>query len=217
MDNSLITPYTTALSAQKTQLENYLDSGFKAIAVPENIAQVESSKLHMLGKSAVVFLIIGIIGLVLGLFVKSTGIVVAGCAGLLTAGYLWVKGKQASKAEAFNTLSTKIFAEIQVIVDKISSQWNSFLTVQNDNLKKQIVGSNATVDSKVALIDKVEATPHVSLDLAAIQADIRKLSSGEKLSDYAAYLVKAKAAVKAAIDNASGAQQTIYSTMTAAG
>lgn len=216
MDSSLITPYTTALSAQKTQLENYLDSGFKAIAVPAHIGQIESSKLHMLGKSAIAFLVIGVIGLVLGLIVKSGGIVVAGCAALFSAGYLWVKGRQAARAEAFSGLSTKVFAEIQVIVDKISSQWNSFLTVQNDNLKKQIVGSDASVDSKVALIDKVEATPHVSLDLDTMQADIRKLSAGEKLGDYTAYLGKAKAAIKTAIDNAGGAQQTIYSTMTAA-
>lgn len=213
MDNSLITPYSNALSAQKAQLENYLSSGFKTIAVPAHISQIESSQLHMLGKSAVAFLIIGAVGLIYGLIAGSMGIIIAGCAGLLSGGYLWVKGKQASRSDAFTTLGKKIYAEIQVIADKISSEWNSFITVQNDNLKKQIVGSDASVDSKVSLIDRVEKSPAVHIDLDAVSNELKQLDTTESLEGYTDYLAKAQAAIKTAIDNADGAQQTIYNTM----
>lgn len=35
MDNSIISPYTQALNAQTTKLEDYLDSGFKTIGIPQ--------------------------------------------------------------------------------------------------------------------------------------------------------------------------------------
>lgn len=124
-----------------------------------------------------------------------------------------MKGKQASRSDAFTTLGKKIYAEIQVIADKISSEWNSFITVQNDNLKKQIVGSDASVDSKVSLIDRVEKSPAVHIDLDAVSNELKQLDTTESLEGYTDYLAKAQAAIKTAIDNADGAQQTIYNTM----
>ena len=216
MDNSLITPYTKALSAQKAQLEGYLNQGFQTITVPANISQIETSKLHMLGKSAIWFAVIGVIALVAGIVLHQMGIIVTGAAALLSGAYLWMKGKQASRAEAFQGLGTKIYGEISVIADKIAGEWKSFVTVQNDNLKKQIVGSADSTDSKVAMIDKIESTPEVKLNLDAVRSDLQTLGAKENLDDFKSYIAKTQNTLKTAIDNVDGAQQTIYSTIASA-
>lgn len=216
MDTSLISPYTKALSAQKAQLEGYLNQGFQTITVPTDISQIESSKIHMLGKSAMWFAAIGVIALVAGVIMGQMGIIVAGAAAILSGGYLWMKGKQARRAEAFEGLGTKIYGEISVITDKITSEWKSFVAVQNDNLKKQIVGSDESTDSKVAMIDKIESTPEVRVNLDAVRSDLQSLGAKENLDDYKAYIAKTQSSIKTAIDNVDGAQQTIYSTIAGA-
>lgn len=213
MDNSLISPYAQALSTRKAQLESYLDQGFQAIAIPAHTGQFAPAGMHFLGKSGVTFFVIGVIALVAGLIVGSMGLIIAGAAAIVSGCYLWAKGKQATRTEAFALLGKKIFAEISVIADKIASDWHSFVAVQNDNLKKQIVSSSASVDSKVALIDKVEKSTEVNVDLDAMQADIQAVDAREDLDGYTAYLARAEQQIKTAIENADGAQKSIYTTI----
>lgn len=216
MDNSLISPYSQALNAHKAQLEGYLDTGFKTIAVPAHISQVESSKMNMLGKSSICFLVIGVIAFIAGIIVNSMGIIITGAAAILSGGYLYMKGRQATRSEAFKGLSTKIFSEISVISDKISSEWNSFINLQNDNLMKQIVSSSDPADSKVGMIDKIETSPSVKVNLDNMQSALNSLAAKEDLSGYADYLSKAYGSIKNAIGTADTAQQGIYNSLAGA-
>lgn len=216
MDNSLISPYSQALNAHKAQLEGYLDTGFKTIAVPAHISQVESTKMNMLGKSSVCFLVIGVIALVAGIIINNMGILISGAAAILSGGYLYMKGRQATRAEAFRGLSTKIFGEISVISDKISSEWKSFINLQNDNLMKQIVSSSDPADSKVDMIDKIETSPSVNVNLDNMQSDLKGLAAKEDLNGYVSYLSKAYGNIKNAIGTADTAQQGIYNSLAGA-
>lgn len=213
MDNSLISPYMQALSTRKAQLEGTLADGFKSIVLPAHISQYETPGLHMLGKSAVWFLIIGAVALIAGLIVGSTGLWIAGAAAILSGGYLWVKGKQAGRARAFDSLGDKIYSQIQDIAAKISNDWNGFIAGQNDSLKKQIVSSAETPDAKVALIDKVDGSPKVDVDLDAIRTGIKGIDSDEELLKYSKFLSKVQGNIREAIENADGAQQTIYNSL----
>lgn len=210
MDNSLIAPYAQALSAQTNKLEGYLDSSFKTIAVPANISQIESSKRNMLGVSAICFAIVGVIILIVGFVTSSIALIITGAAGLLSGGYLNKKSRQAKTEEAYEGLSTKIYGEISVITDKISSEWKSFIGVQNDNLKKQIVSSSDPTDSKVDMIDKVETSPAVKVDLQAMQSDLQNLATKQDLVAFSNYRAKAYNSIKDAIASAGTSQQGIY-------
>lgn len=216
MDNSIISPYTQALNAQTTKLEDYLDSGFKTIGIPADISQVESSKMNMLGKSSICFAIIGVAAIIFGFVISNLSIIIAGAAAIFSAWYLYMKGRQASRAEAYSGLSTKIFGEISVITDKVSSEWNSFISLQNDNLKKQIVSSTDPTNSKVSMIDKVETSPAVKVNLDQMQAELNKVAAGEDFSAYKQYLSKAYGTIKNEISAVETSQQSIYNTLSKA-
>lgn len=209
MDTSVITPYTQALSNQKTQLEGTLNAGFQAITLPSSISQLESNKLHMLGKSAIWFAVIGIVAFIAGVIMKSTGIWITGCAAMLSGGYLWMKGKQANRADAFSALGNNIYGQVQDVYKKVASDWTSFITTQNDNLKKQIVTSDQPTDAKVAQIDRIDAQPAITVDMSALQQEAQSLAA-EDLTRYQSYIADAKGRIQQAIDNADGAQQSIY-------
>lgn len=211
MDNTILKPYSDALSAQKAQLEGVVTRGFKAITIPADISTFESKSLHFLGKSAVAFGVIGVIGFILGLVVGSMGIVIAGCAALLSAGYLYVKGRQADRADAFVGLSNDIYDKVASIASQVADQWKTFTTKQNDSLKLAIVNSSAAGTDKVQLIDRVDASPAVNVDLDSVRQATLDLGAQGEISAYNPYLTKLQSTFQSAIDSADAAQQNIYS------
>lgn len=216
MDSTTVKPYIDALGAQKAKLEGYLTRGFQAIAIPEHNDELDMRRNDFLTRSGIWFLILGIIGLVAGLFVHSTGIIVAGCAALLSGAYVYIKGRQALKAEAFSKLASSIYSQIADVASNVSSQWSAFMSGQNDKLKNTVVSAaDSPAADRVALIDRIDSTPAVRVDLSSVQTDLAALSAKESLDAYRAYLPTARAAISNAISIADGAQQTIYSTLTA--
>lgn len=209
MDISLIKPYSDALSAQKSQLDSYLTRGFQDIAVPANHDEVAMAKRDMLTVSARWF--IGIVGFIIGLIVSGLGIVIAGFTAIFSGCYLYVKGRQAIRHDAYARLGQSVYGQIEKVVENIRSQWSGFMTKQNDALKTAVVGADAPDSSaKVAIIDKIDTTPDLSVDMASIQSNLDKISAEEDLTDYRAYLPKAQAVVAASIQQAGTAQQAIY-------
>lgn len=211
MDISLIKPYSDALSAQKSQLDSYLTRGFQDIAVPANHDEVAMAKRDMLTVSAGWFIGIGIVGFIIGLIVSGLGIVIAGFTAIFSGCYLYVKGRQAIRHDAYARLGQSVYGQIEKVVENIRSQWSGFMTKQNDALKTAVVGADAPDSSaKVAIIDKIDTTPELSVDMASIQSNLDKISAEEDLADYRAYLPKAQAVVAASIQQAGTAQQAIY-------
>lgn len=213
MDNSLIQPYNDALSAQKARLEGFMTRGLQAISVPASASEIESSKLHFLGKSAVWFLGLGIVAFVAGLFASSMGIIIAGAAAITSGCYLWVKGKQASHAEAFDSFGESVYGKIASVVDQISSDWQAFTKRQNDSLKLVIVGSSAADDDKVSMIDKVEASPAVAVDLDAIKGNVEAAEATENIKAFDLVMSKAQTQIQSAINSVDAAQQSIYASI----
>lgn len=213
MDNTILKPYSDALSAQKAQLEGVVARGFKAIAIPADVRPLESKELHFLGKSAVAFGVLGVAGFILGLIVGSMGIVIAGCAALLSAGYLYVKGRQADRADAFVELSDQVYGKVADIASQVADQWKSFTSKQNDSLKLAIVNSTASDADKVQLIDRVDASPAVRVDLDSVRQATQSLGAQGEISAYNPYLVKLQSTFQSAIDSADTAQQQIYTNL----
>lgn len=217
MDSTTVKPYIDALGAQKAKLEGYLTRGFQAIAIPAGKEEMNVRRKDFLTTSGIWFFILAAIGLVAGFATRSTGLIVAGCAALLSGGYVYIKGRQAMKAEAFSALGSAIYTQIADVASNVSSQWATFMAGQNDSLKRTVVSAAGTdAADKVALIDRIDSTPAVSVNLSGVQADLAKLGSGESLDAYRAYLPKAQALISDAISTADGAQQTIYSTLSTA-
>lgn len=214
MDNSTVKTYVDALSAQKSQLQGYVTRGFQAIAVPASASELETRKKDFLTESGVVFLVIGIAALIFGLIIGNMGVIAAASASILSGCYVYIKGRQAMRRDAFTRLGAAIFSQIESVAAGVSAQWTSFMTRQNDALKQSVVAdSTANAADKVAVIDKIDSTPAVKVDLNAVQSQIQALGADEDLDSYRSYLPKAQSAITAAIDTADGAQQTIYSTI----
>lgn len=213
MDNTVVKPYTDALSAQKAKLDGYVADSFKAIAIPATKADVQVGSKSFLTVSGIWFLVVAIIGFFIGIIMKSNGLLYAAAAALLSAGYVYIKGKQALHAEAYASLGQSIYNEIAAIVTEVSNRWSTFMAGQNDSLKKAVVASDATPDAKVAIIDDIESTPAVTVNLSQIQSELQTVGAEENPADYRTCLAKAQSAVAAAIDTAEGAQSTIYSTI----
>lgn len=214
MDTTTVKPYIDALGAQKAKLEGYLTRGFQAIAIPAGNDEMDIRRKDFLTVSGIWFLILGVIGLIAGLAVHSTGIIVAGCAGLLSGAYVYIKGRQAMKAEAFSRLGSSIYNQIADVASNVSSQWATFMAGQNDSLKRTVVSAaDSDAADKVALIDRIDSTPAVRVDLSGVQSELTKLGAVESLEAYRRYLPKAQAVISSAIATADGAQQTIYSTL----
>lgn len=211
MDTTTVKPYVDALGAQRTKLEGFLSRGVQAIAIPANYEEMNSRHKDFLTESGVWFLVIGAIALVFGLFAKETGIIVAGCAGLLSGCYVYLKGKQAMRAEAFANLGSNLFAQIKGLADNVSADWISFMTKQNDSLKQQVVSDSDDAAAKVAMIDKIDSTPSIKVDLSGVETTLSEASAHESLQMYRNALPQAQRAISTAIDTAGGAQQTIYS------
>lgn len=216
MDSSLIKPYVDALGDQKARLEGYLTRGFQAIAIPTARNEMKQDRKDFLTTSGIWFLVIGIIGLVGGIAISQTGVIVAGCAAIMSGVYVYLKGKQAMRRDAFTGLGQSVYDQISAVAANVSSEWRSFMTTQNDSLKKAIVTSDADAATKVSLIDKVDSTPAVSIDLSGVRKDLAGIDSTERLDGYSAYLPKAADVIRRAIDAAGGAQQGIYSTLVSA-
>ena len=212
MDNTTMQPYVDALSAQKAQLQTYATRGFQAIAIPTLFADTSSHKSNFLTKSATVFLVIGIIAFVLGLF-TNISIVITGCASLLTAGYLYVHGKMDIKQAQYNEAGNRLTSEIKAVVENVSTEWSKFISKQNDALKKQIVESDATPDEKIALIDKIETAPRVDVDLSGVESNIAAVKEGSPENVYTGFIGKAASMVQDAITSANGAQSVIYNSI----
>lgn len=213
MDTSLIKPYVDALTAQKTQLDGYLTRGFQAIAIPTSHEDIPEDKKDFLTKSGNWFLVLGIVGLIAGFAVSSTGIIVAGCAAVMSGVYCYLKGKQALRHQAYDRLGQSVYTQISSVADNVAAEWTKFMTAQNDALKKVVVASTESPDTKVALIDKIDSTPAVKVDLSDVRARLADISEKENLSQYAEYLPTAADAIRKAINDADGAQQGIYSTL----
>lgn len=211
MDTTIVKPYVDALGAQRTKLEGFLSRGVQAIAIPANYDEMNSRHKDFLTESGVWFLVLGAIALVAGLFMKETGIIVAGCAALLSGGYVYIKGKQAMRAEAFANLGSNILAQIKNLADNVSADWTSFMIKQNDSLKQQVVTDSDSAADKVAMIDKIDSTPAIKVDLSGVETTISEASTHESLPLYRDALPQAQRAISTAIDTAGGAQQTIYS------
>lgn len=213
MDSTLIKPYVDALGAHTAQLEGYLNREFKAIAIPADSKDMNEEKKDFLTVSGVWFLAFGIIALIAGLIVASTGIVVAGCAAIMSGVYCYAKGRQAIRRDAFANFGKSLYSQIASVAETISADWAKFMTAQNDALKKEIVSSSDSADVKVSLIDKIDSTPAVNIDLSEVQAQIADISDKENLSQYSACLPQAAEVIRKAIDAADGARQGIYSTL----
>lgn len=213
MDNAFIKPYSDALIAQKAQLDGVVTRGFQAISIPADIKPEEDTRLHFLGKSAVAFLIIGVIALVGGLIVKDMAIVITGCTALLSGGYLYVKGRQAERAAAFARLSDEVYGKVSGVASQVSSGWIAFVSSQNDSLKTAIVGSAADVAGKVKMIDAVDTASPISLDLDTVKTQAEALATAGDMDRYSPFLTSVQAAFRGAIDKAGAARQTIYDSL----
>lgn len=208
MNTTTIQPYMDALSAQKAQLEAYATRGFQAIAIP-TLFDVSAEKSNFLTKSAIVFLVIGIIAFVVGLF-TNFAIIVVGCTALLTAAYLYAHGRMDIKQSIYNEAGSRLVSEITSVVNTVKSEWNSFITKQNDALKKEVVSSTDTADNKVSIIDKIDNTPEVNVNLTDLESKISSVPEGTSKSVYSGYIQTASKMVQDAIDAADGAQTGIY-------
>ncbi|MDO4320459.1 MAG: hypothetical protein Q4C34_07775 [Bacteroidales bacterium] len=213
MDNALIKPYKDALDAQKAQLEGYLTRGFQAIAIPADNEEIKKDKKDFLTSSGSWFIVLGIIALIAGLVIANSGVIIAGCAAIMSGVYCYIKGRQAIRHNAFVSLGQSVYTQISSVADNIAAEWSKFMTTQNDMLKKEVVASTDTADVKVSLIDKIDSTPDVKVDLDEVQAQLADISDKESLSGYSAYLPQAADVIRKAINAADGAQQGIYSTL----
>lgn len=213
MDNTVVKPYADALAAQKAKLQGYVADGFGALAVPADAKALPVARKDFLTDSAVCFLVLGAIGIVIALVSRNMGVVMAAAAAILSGGYLYVKGKQAMRATAYANLSSGLYAGIEQVVDGTRSRWSAFMAGQNDSLRKAVVSSAADADAKVALIDKIGSTTDITVNLPEMQADLAAIAAKEDLGAYRAYIDKARSAVSAAVDTADGAQSAIYTAL----
>lgn len=208
-------PYSDALSAQKAQLEGVLSRGFQAISIPASVKQYEPSGMHFLGKSAVVFLVIGAIAFVAGLIIGNMGVIVAGCTALLSGGYLYVKGLQSKTAEGYSVLGDNVYNSVSNVYKQISDQWNAFTKRQNDSLVKSIIGSDASDDDKVKYIDSVEASPAMKFDLDDVRKNTSDIAAKGDIMSFSRYLTQVQGNMQQVINNVDSAMQTVYSSIAA--
>lgn len=211
MANANISSYSDALKAQTSRCQGYIDSGFASVAIPANVESMDTQKKNMLTESGVVFGVIGIIALVAGLLLDISGIWIAGCAAIMSGVYLYIKGRQQLRADAFNILANSIVAAMDKVAAKVSGEWTSFIKTQNETIRKDIIDSSADADTKLANVNAVaESVAWYEIDAEAVTADIRKACASEKIALIKDSIPQVQQALSESLKLASKAQSDIY-------
>lgn len=214
MDTTVYKSYSDQLAKQQSDLEAYITDKTAAISIPADKNALNEGKKNFLTKSGCVFIIIGIIATIAGLIVKVPGIWISGLTAIACGVYVIIKGKQQLLQEAYDAVGSGIEKSADSIVAYVSKTWTDFVTAQNADLRKTIIGSDLSVDAKTEATGRVLDTAFYHVDMPAIDKDVDAVDATEKIDAYKAYLPKLQSALLEALNLSVRAQSDIYDAVT---
>lgn len=215
MDKTIIQPYIDALASETNRLEGYTVRGIQAIYLPAKEGDMRVARKNSLTTAGIWFFVLGVIAFIVGLFTLFA-IVVCGCAAMLAGAYIYYHGRMNIDRDAVSGLCDDVYRDISGVAANVTGEWKSFMTKQNDALKRQVIEAAGTdADAKVSDIDRIEGTPEVQIDLQQIRSELDTIGQTGGPATLRAYLATATSRISDAIKAVVARQQSIYSSLMA--
>ncbi len=215
MDKTIIQPYIDALASETNRLEGYTVRGIQAISLPAKEGDMRVARKNSLTTTGIWFFVLGVIAFIVGLFTLFA-IVVCGCAAMLAGAYIYYHGRMNIDRDAVSGLCDDVYRDISGVAANVTGEWKSFMTKQNDALKRQVIEAAGTdADAKVSDIDRIEGTPEVQIDLQQIRSELDTIGQTGGPATLRAYLATATSRISDAIKAVVARQQSIYSSLMA--
>lgn len=214
MANTITSAYSGALGAQRQKLEGYIATSAKAVALPSQKAD-DAAKDKLLDISGWVLIVIGVLGFIAGIIVGVGGIIIAGIASIGCGVYCYAKSIQLGRQRAFAASAAQFRKSLDDITTHVSGEWNSFINSQNATLTRDIITSQASIDAKVAMVEKIATAP-VCVDMTATDKALKEAMDEEVSTDFNVVVSDYVAAANSALTSAGNAQASIYNAVDAA-
>lgn len=205
-----IKTYTDALTRQQADLQGDIAGYVSVIQVPAGPGDVKAGDRNFLTASGWVFNVLGIIAVIAGLVVGSTGLWITGCASLLSGCYCMAKGKQQLRQAARDNIGDTLLKAVDSTVAHVSKTWTDFVNGQNASLRRDIVTSDMGTDDKVRSLGLITDSSYIHIDMKAVEEDLTKIDAGRTPGAYKTFVGDVQTRLCHAVDVAAKAQADIY-------